>query len=191
MDVKENNRREVEARLAGMGDYVRMDYLSSCLKKHLDFDTKKFVLSKLAEIYEFRGMFNDAAKLYKSMADINSTFQGKIKDFVKCGELFVKAGKHYEADDAFKNAIANAKDGGKIQIKIAEKEAYKKQAREYLTRAKNRNAMQTYEKILTLELTLEEKKEVQKSLFELYKKLGRVRESFLIERSMKGIKPSY
>jgi len=36
MEVKERNRHEVEERLKSMGDYMKIHYLSTCLKKPFD-----------------------------------------------------------------------------------------------------------------------------------------------------------
>ena len=51
MQVKEKNRREIEERLGKMGDYVKIDYLISCLKRDLDFDSKRFCLIKLSFMF--------------------------------------------------------------------------------------------------------------------------------------------
>ena len=71
------SRREIDAKLAASGDYVKMDYLQACLKKPLDFDTKRFVMTKLASIYESRMMYLEAGKLVRNVADINTTYEGE------------------------------------------------------------------------------------------------------------------
>ena len=35
--IPEVTKREVEAKLASVGDYVKMDYLQQCLKKQLEY----------------------------------------------------------------------------------------------------------------------------------------------------------
>ena len=91
-NTKTVTKSEVEKKLASVGDYVKMDFLAQCLKKNLDFDTKKFVLMKLAEIYESRKMFSEAAKVMRGGAEINATYESKLNDFVRSGVLFVKGG---------------------------------------------------------------------------------------------------
>src|SRR3989344_1894106 len=98
-------KKIVEEKLKTMGDYVKMDYLSGCLKNSLDFETRKFVLTTLSRIYESRAMYSEAGKLIKASADINTTFDSKIGDFMKAVELFVKAGNYDEADNTFNKAI--------------------------------------------------------------------------------------
>ncbi len=184
MEVREQKRHEIEARLTTMGDYIKMEYLTDCLKTPLDFDTKKFVLIKLAGIYELKKMYPEAARLYKSMADISSTTQGKINDYVKAGQFFVTAGKFEDADYTFGKALIIAEGMQKNVIKSSMKEAYKTQAKIYLQREKRKHAMDTYEKLLTMDLEATEKKEVQTQLVDLYQKLGRVRELINLKRNL-------
>ena len=75
-------RKEMEAKLANSGDYVKMDYLQRCLKMQLDFDTKKFALVKLAGVYESRKMFLEAGRMMRNAADINATADSKFNDFI-------------------------------------------------------------------------------------------------------------
>ncbi|MEK6928868.1 MAG: hypothetical protein AABW65_02855 [Nanoarchaeota archaeon] len=178
------SRREIEDRLAKVGDYVKMDYLQDCLKKKLDFDTKKFVLVKLATIYESRKMYLESGRLIKISADINSTFEGKMRDFIKSAEMYIKGGNFEESDISMTKAIAMANERQKVEIKIKLKELYKAQAKEFLRKDKRKHAMETYEKILTLNLDPLEKKEAQISLLSLYNKLGRIKDSFALQKQI-------
>src|SRR3989339_14067 len=158
-------KKEMEAKLASVGDYVKMDYLTACLKKNLDFDTRKFALAKLAEIYEPRGMHAEAAKLMNASAEINTTFDGKIKDFTK--------------------ALACGNERQKVEIKSKRKEFYATQALAHLNRDKRTNAMKTYERFLSIaDLTPGEKGQAQKNLLALYEKLGKVREFYNLKKVM-------
>lgn len=177
------SRKEIDVKLAKSGDYVKMDYLQSCLKKQLDFDTKRFVMIKLAEVYEIRKMYFEAGKLIKNVADINTTFEGKMNDFVKSMELFIRAGNYEEAEISFKKAIASAGDKQKIAIKIKMKELYKAQAKEFMAKDKRSHALSTYEKIWGLDLNPLERKEVHSALLSLYEKLGKVREYSNLQKS--------
>ena len=87
MDVREKNRHEIEARLSTMGDYVKMEYLNDCLKKITDFETRRFVMIRLADIYEAKKMFLEAGKLFRKIAEINTSTSNKISDFTKSGGL--------------------------------------------------------------------------------------------------------
>lgn len=178
------SRREVEEKLKNAGDYVKMDFLSSCLKKEMDFDTKKFVLMKLAEVYELRRMYYEAAKTIRNAAEINVTFEGKLKDFMKSAELFVKSGNFDESDISFNKALGSAKEIEKVQLKQKRKEWYRAQANDYVLKDKRSHAMSAYEKLLGLELNPAEKKEVQTALLGLYEKLGKVKEFYALRANM-------
>ncbi|OIO80468.1 hypothetical protein AUJ84_03330 [Candidatus Pacearchaeota archaeon CG1_02_32_132] len=176
MNIKEMNRHEIEKKLEGMGEYVQMDYLQRALKSNIDFDTKKFVQIRLAKIYESRNMFLESAKLIKNSAEINTTFKGKIEDYMKSVELFIRAGSFEEADEVFKRALACGNVNEKNEIKKNLKTHYFNQALHYLKQDKRNQAKKTYERILTLELSKDEKNDVQDKLLNLYNKLGFVRE---------------
>jgi tetratricopeptide (TPR) repeat protein len=182
--IKESGRKEIEAKLATMGDYVKIDYLARCLQQNLDFDTRKFVLLTLSKLYESRNMYAEAAKLMRGAADINTTFQGKIGDFLKSAELYSRAGVFDEADISIQKALASANTSQRPLIKKQQKEYYMTQAKLLMQKDKRTNAMKAYEKILALELSPQEKTEVQNILMGLYEKLGKVREFYNLKRSM-------
>jgi len=176
MRTKGVTRREIEEGLATMGDYVKMEYLLSCLKRDIDFEARKFVLVKLSGLYESKSMLWDAGKMMRNAAEINTTFQNKINDFVKSAELFVRGGRYDEADISIKRAIAIADSKQKMKVKESEKEFYKMMARFYISNDKRKQAMEAYEKMLTLEMAGEERIEAQKNLLGLYERLGKIRE---------------
>lgn len=182
--IAEKTRSEIEARLKGMGDYVKMSYLQRALKSGLDFDSRKFVLLKLAEIYDYRKMFLESAKMLKSAAEINTTFKDKIRDYLKAVDMFIRGGDFVEADRLFAQALALGNDSEKMQMKMQRKNSYLSQARFFLSNDKRNNARLIFEKTLTLELDMHEKKDVQKQLLELYNKLGLVREFYKLQDSM-------
>ncbi|MCX8158978.1 MAG: hypothetical protein N3D20_01655 [Candidatus Pacearchaeota archaeon] len=177
-------RFEIEEKLKNMGDYAKMGYLSQCLKKNLDFDTRRFVLLKLSEIYEARKMHMEAGKMMRAAAEITTTYEGKMNDFMKSAELFIKAGNFEESDSSYNKALAYAAGMQKDRLKNRRKEAYKLQGKEFLQKDKRKHAMDAYEKLLTMELTAEEKKEVQETLLMLYEKLGKIKEFYALKASM-------
>jgi len=178
-------RKEVEAKLVGVGDYVKMDFLQQCLKKNLDFDTKKFVLTTLSKTYESRRMFLEAGKLIRISADINTTYESKVNDFVKSAELFIKGGNYDEADISLTKAFGSANEKQKVSIKQKVKETYKAQAQDFMKKDKRKNAADVYEKLLTLPyLDTVERKEVQSALLQLYQKLGKIREFYALQKNI-------
>src|SRR3989344_1562860 len=173
MKIEDISRKAVEEKISTMGDYVKIGYLSNCLKKSLDFDTRKFVLTTLSKLYEDRKMFNAAGKMLSFAADINATFNGKISDFLNSTELFIKGGSYDEADLIFRKATSMANISQKTE-----------QAKEHLKKDKRRNAAEVYEKLLTLDLDPQEKDEIKAKLIVLYESLGKIREFYSMRRSL-------
>jgi len=187
MKIEEITKKAIEDKIATMGDYVKISYLSGCLKKTLDFDARKFVLITLTKLYEERKMFSEAGKMMSFAADINTTFNGKITDFIKSTELFIKGGSYDDADLSFKKALAAATTSQRNEIKGRVKEMYRMQAKDHLSKDKRKNALEVYEKMLTLDLNPVEMEEVKAKLVVLYESLGKVREFYSMRKSM-GIK---
>ncbi|MEM4271593.1 MAG: hypothetical protein QXD13_00675 [Candidatus Pacearchaeota archaeon] len=178
------SRHEIDDKLKKSGDFVKLDFLSSCLKKQMDFDTKKFVLLKLAELYSERKMFAEAGKMMRAGAEINGTYEGKMNDFIKSGELFAKAGNFDEADVSFTKALGSATEMQRAKIKTAKKTAYFAKAKELMQRDRRSHAMEAYEKLLLMDLNPIEKHEVQNALLQIYEKLGKVKEFYALKAGM-------
>lgn len=183
-EKKSVTRQEIEEKLKSVGDYVKMDYLQRSLKSNLDFETKKFVQLKLSKIYESRNMFSEAARMIKNAADINTTFKGKIQDYMKSADLFVKAGSFEEAEDVFKRALACGNNSEKMEIKGDYKRLFSAQAEAYLRQDKRNQARKTFERFLNMELDVGERAETQRKLLDLYQKLGLIREYTSLKKSM-------
>ncbi len=175
-------RREIEEKISGVGDYVKMDYLQRCLKMQIDFETRKFVLLKLSQIYEDRKMFLEAGKLMRAAAEINTTFAGKMNDFVKSMELYVFGGNYDESDISYNKALACADGLQKTRIKEQRKKVYKESANELMKRDKRKHAMEAYEKLMEMELNSDEKTEVKNELMNLYEKLGKIQDYYTLKR---------
>jgi len=184
MEKEAISRKEVELKLSKVGDYVKMDFLQSCLKKQIDFDTRKYVLITLSKIYEEKKMFLEAGKLLRASAEINTTYDAKMNDFMKSTELFVKAGVFEDADISFTKALACAAEKQKNDLKNKRKEFYNNHAQEMMQKDKRKHAMEAYEKLIELDLQGEEKKKVQTALLGLYEKLGKISEYGSLKKSM-------
>ncbi len=178
MQVKETTKEAIEAKASKMSDFLKMEYYESCLKQNREasFEIKKFVHTKLADLYEKRSMHPEAAKNMNALADIAATFNEKRLAFVRALELYIKAGSYDRSDDAFKKALACANMKEKEEIKIKVKEGYKTQAQNHEKQQKNGNALKAYEKLYSLDISQEEKQEIKQKLLTLYNKLGKIRE---------------
>jgi len=183
--ITEKSRGEIEQKLKTMGDYVKMNYLQRALRSPIDFDTKKFVLLKLTEIYEQSKMYLEAARMMKAAAEINTTFKDKTKDYMKSVECYIKGGDYAEADRIFAQALALGSDREKAEMKTALKNIYYNQAKSYSDANKRNYTRKLYEKMATMpELNAQEKKEVQVQLMQLYEKLGLIREYYNLKRGL-------
>ncbi len=173
---KEMRKHEIEEDLKGKGDFVQIDHLNRFLKESLSMDTKKFVYLKLAEIYEKRSMFSDAAKMYDNAAMISITFSDKVKQYVKETELYIKAGFFDRADEAMKKAVGTASTAEKDRIYTSIKDFYKRQAEVYEKELRRSHAVSIYERVLEMKINDLERQEIRKKLLGLYEKLGKIKE---------------
>lgn len=186
MRVKETTRKEMEERLSGMSDFVKMDYLSSCLKNQTDFDTRRFLLLELGKLFESKGMFLDAARSIRTAAEINTNRQNKINDFLKAVNLFVRSGD-YEQVDITSNKIfelTEQKQTKETEARI--KEFYNSQGIFLIEKNRRKQAAGLYEKMLTLKLDEKEKSEIQKKLLGLYEGIGEVNRYITLKRKFSG-----
>ncbi len=185
MLVKETTKEEIEAKASKMSDFLKMEYFESSLKQHREtsFEIKKYVSTQLANLYEKRSMFSEAAKNMNAIADISSTFNEKRIAFIRVIDLYIKAGTYDRADDAFKKAMACANTLEKEEIKSQTKEWYKIQAQNHEKAQKNGNALKAYEKLYSLDLNDSEKQATKQKLLLLYNRLGKIREYNAIKSS--------
>lgn len=173
---KEMTKAEIERELGGKGDYVLIDNITRFLKENLPVDMRKFLYSKLSAIYEKRKMFGDAADIYGRTAEISLNSGEKVENYVKETECYIKAGFFDKADNAIRKIIGEAKASERAKIMISIKEFYKNQAKEYEKEKRRSMAVKTYEKLLSLNISDEEKEEINRHLTELYKELGMVKQ---------------
>ena len=184
MRVKERIRQEIEEKLGGMGDYVKMDYLLNCLKNDLDFETRRFVFVKLTGLYEDRKMFSDAAKMMLSAAEMNTLYQNKINDFVKSCDLYIKAGNYKIAETVMKKALEIANEKQKEEVKNSIIEFFKTRGKSFSDNNKRKHAVDVYEHLLDLQLNESEKGEIREKLSKLYENLGRIRDYYRVRKQI-------
>lgn len=178
------SKQDIENELKNSGDFVQIDHLTRFMKEDLPTDTKRFVCMKLCEIYEKKNMYSEAAKMADSAAIYTIPFSDKIKSYVKEVELYIKAGFFDRADEAMKKAIGQANNKERVEIYSAIKEFYKKQAEVYEKELRRANAVRVYEKLLEMNITDIERKEIKEKLLDLYDKLGKVKEFLTLKKSL-------
>ena len=174
---------EIETKFNTLSPFLKMEYLEECSKQNSDLNIKKFCCQKLAELYEIKSMFSEAAKNMSSLADMAVTFKDKINCFLKEIELWIKSGQYELADETYKMALAIGNTHEKEDIKKAVKELYKNQSLNFEKTNKNANALKIYEKLLHL-VEEREKLEIKKRILPLYKKLGKIHEYTVLEEQL-------
>lgn len=178
---KDMTKTDIDEALKGKGDYVKIDYLDRFLKGNPPLEKKKYAYQKLAEVYEQRGMFVDAAKCWNSIAIFSLTFAEKIKNYIKEAELYIKAGKFHESDEAVKKAIGEANSSERENVKRSVKEFYKRQAEAYEKDNRRSHAVKIYEKMLLMNPPQSERDEIKVKLMKLYESTGRLRDYFKLK----------
>jgi len=178
---RDMSRSEIERELRGKGDFVQIDYLNRFLTQKPPLHEKKFAFMKLIEIYEAKKMFNDVAKIYYNLSIIATSPQEKLDSFLKQTKALIQAGNFDEADGVMRKAMDSVSIIKKAEIYEDIKKFYKKQAENYEKESKRNHAVKVYEKMLGMKISDEERKEVKEKLLELYEKLGKFRESSVID----------
>lgn len=172
---------EIEAELAGKGDFVQIDGLTRFLKEDLPYEIKKYVSIRLADIYEKKGMFMETAKLYEIVGELAKTYADQTKYFLRATEIYIRAGEIDRADECLKRAIVETTARQKADIITSMKNLYMSQAKYYEDNKRRSHAVKIYEKLLSMNLSEEERINIKKKLLELYESLGKVREYYMLK----------
>jgi len=181
MITKFMHKKELEDEIAGKGDFVQIDHLQRFLNLMPPTDMKKFALLKLAEIYDRKEMYKDAAKAYNDISVSSFTFSDKI-DYLVLEAKELAKGAHFEdADRAIRRAFTDTNATQKANV-IAELKSFYKQQGDLLARTnKTSKAALFYEKLLRMDLKSADKEEIKTALIKIYEKLGKMNEVRLLK----------
>jgi tetratricopeptide (TPR) repeat protein len=179
---KEMTIMEVKKELEGKGDFVQIDQLTRLLKEKVRPEVRRFIHQRLGEIYESKGMLIDAARMYNNVAISAMSFVDKKSFHLKEAELYIMAGKFEEVDEALKKAMHDANAPERAEIFITIKEFYRKQAEIFEFNRKKNHAAKIYEKLLAMDISNIEKKELKARLLGLYENLGMIKEYMALKR---------
>lgn len=183
MQVLEKTRSEIEARAAKMSDFLKMEYLESCLKKFTDIEIQRFCYQELSRLYEKNVMYPESIKYIIKFQDVCISKREKMQAFIKEIELTIKGGMYERLDFAYKkiNEFGSSEDLHEARRKVSE--LLLLEGSKYEKQNKFSYAVKAYEKVIPL-LIDNEKLEAKKRLCNAYKRLGRVRESLELEREL-------
>ena len=172
---------EIGKELEGKGDFIQIDYLTRYIEQRPPLFNKKFAFTKLLEIYEAKNMFNDAGKIYHSLAMLTVIIREKIDYLTKASKSYIKGGNLEKADSTLGSALAEASNIRKQVIYEEIKNFYKTQAEIYEKGSKRNHSVKIYEKILDMKISDDERKEIKEKLLNLYEGLGKFRESSVLK----------
>ena len=183
MQIKERTKKQINEKIGGMSEFLKIEYLEECLKAPITFDVKKFVQEILIELYQQRKMYSQAARHCISNAEISLRYVEKIEQYVKAVKLYVKAGMLNEADISYRKSLAcgNAKEKKEIEGEIVR--YYWEQAEKFEKQNKRAHAVKIYEKLFQILKDENQKTEAKKKIIEIYEKMGRIKEAIEMKRS--------
>jgi len=183
VQIREVNLAGVKLKLEGLvTDLNKIIYLESAIKKDFDIETKRFMWTKMAELYEERMMHDKAARAMTNLAGLGTTFREKIDNYLKAAELYAKAGRIDEAEDMFVKASRDSNEQQKNMINLTRKNIYLASARDMERKNRRSGAMKFYEKLIKLKLDDLEKREIKEKLVLIYKALGKFREADIVSK---------
>ncbi len=169
-------RSDVENALSGKGDFVKIDHLNRFLREADSMDIRKFILLKLAGIYEERNFYLDAAKHISAAADMAITYKEKIELYLRETELYIKIGKFDMADKAFTKAHLLGNTMERVETERKYFGFYENQAKQNDKSLQHRKTIELYEKMLSMNFSEDRKTEIKNKLMILYNKLGKIRD---------------
>jgi tetratricopeptide (TPR) repeat protein len=172
---KEMSKAEIEKELNREGDYVQIDTIRRFLKENPSPELKKLVCIRLAEIYERRMMFPQAAETYNKLADMTNIYADKMKFLIQEAGNYIHGGFFEMADSITNKIIAEVKPMEKTSTMNIIKDFYRTQAQIYEKEKRKSKAVQIYEKLVTSKTISDaEKSEIDNKLLRLYNDLGLV-----------------
>jgi len=173
---RDMKKTEIEEVLADKGEFIQIDYLDRYLKDSPSIDMKKFAYLKLARIYLNRSMFENAALMFKNAAINSPTFSEQQDFYTKEAKCYIRAQRFDEVQNAMKKAFAeaNSVDRRKVYDEIVA--YYKKVGEDYLSSGLPGKAMNIFERLIRMKLTLADKNYAKERLLEIYQKLGKRKE---------------
>lgn len=181
---KEMSTTEIEEFLKNKNDFVKIDYLTRFLQEKLMSVTRKFVFLKLGEIYERSSMFTDSGRAFETAGELASEPE-KRRLLVKAAQIFARAGDFTRAEGLIRSAVSKASDFDKREIYRGIKEFYLYSAETYEKSRKLGDAIKIYERLLMMEISDSEKKQIKNKLMELYQRLGKIKEYMMLKNSVK------
>ncbi|MBS3080800.1 hypothetical protein J4221_04985 [Candidatus Pacearchaeota archaeon] len=183
MQILERSKDEVISKAETMSDFLKMEYLEKCSERFSDSLILQYCYSELVRLYQGRVMYSDALKYLAKLQSLTISPKEKLHLYEKEIELFIKSGQYDHVIGSYKEAIKLTNELGELELRRKVIQFFKDEAIK-LERSKKYAALTKLYERLIIWLTDMEKNEFKKKLFEIYKKLGKVRESIELEKKI-------
>jgi len=183
MQINETTKEEIKKRAEKMSDFLKMEYLEFCSKKRIEISALKYCYLELSKLYEKKLMYNDSVKYLSKLKEITVDPEIKKELFLREIELLIKGGYYDNAINFYEKTIPTLNFYEKSIWRGRLFSLFRLEAEKYETQRKNAWALKAYEKMNFL-ADGPEKTNIKRKLFELYKKLGKVKESLVIEKEL-------
>lgn len=169
------NKQEL---ISGMSKYNtperKIEYLEVEIRKGLTPEMKKEALILIAQLYESKKWWGNAAKNYQIASDLAVLIPEKMNILYKTAEMYLRAEDYFSSDDYFRRAMAQAsmRERAEMQRKIFA--MYLSLAQEYESKKNNTKAIQVYNRLLSLPgYPFDESQKIRDKLVILYDKIGK------------------
>jgi len=188
MQVLERDKKEIEIRVSKMSDFLKMEYLESCLKKFSDHEIQKFCCLELSKLYESKFMYLEAVKYIFKFQELSGNPLEKKKASQKEVELLIKGGFYDKAESVVKKTLTMLNEAEKSELKRNIIGLYGAIGARAEKVGRNAEIIRVYEKMLPY-ATETEKNHIKVKLIDSYKKLGKIREAIELEKDLERITP--
>ena len=183
MQILEKTKNEIESKAQTMSDFLRMEYLELCSKKFNDIDTLRYCNKELAVLYEKKFMYPEALKYLSKLKRIAILKKDKIESIFKEIEMLIKSGSYDKADLMFLEDIRVLDESERFELKRKVIEFYYCEIKNFEKFSKHANLLKVYKSLISY-VRDDEVNQIKKRMIESYKRLGKVRESLILEKQL-------
>lgn len=183
MQILEKTKNEIESKAQTMSDFLRMEYLELCSKKFNDIDTLRYCNKELAVLYEKKFMYLEALKYLSRLKGMAVLKKDKIESIFKEIEMLIKSGSYDKADLMFLEDIRVLDESDRFELKRKVIEFYYGEIKNFEKFSKHANLLKVYKSLISY-VRDDEVNQIKKRMIESYKRLGKVRESLMLEKQL-------
>lgn len=182
-NIKNDVIEDIKEKLPKMNTSLnKVSFLENTLReKSYSFETKRFILTELIELYKSMKMYQKAAKMTSNKATIEITKRNKVNTYLDAAELYSKLGDIENAELMFSNASREATPDLKVGVILAKKNIYTQFADQSEKAGRKASAVKFYEHLIRMDIDEGEKNEMKEKLKKYYNALGMFREAKLLK----------